>query len=119
MTHALSPRRRLEADLVLTGLAVVAIGASFVLTPGPELVSLFGFELPELCGWKRLTGRPCFGCGLTRSWVYLAHGDLRAAFAMNVGGPLLFAVAVQQVVFRGIRLARWLARRGSRSAEAR
>jgi hypothetical protein len=45
---------------------------------------------PTLCVMHRTTGVPCPGCGLTRSFVATAHGDLGGAFAFHAFGPLLF-----------------------------
>src|SRR5213082_114107 len=44
---------------------------------------------PPLCPFRLLTGLPCPGCGLTRSVVSLAHGDLAAALTFHPLGPLL------------------------------
>jgi hypothetical protein len=44
----------------------------------------------ELCWSKLLLGRPCPGCGLTRSFLALAGGDLPGAAAFNPLGPPLF-----------------------------
>jgi hypothetical protein len=55
---------------------------------------------PVLCPFRLLTGLPCPGCGLTRSWVHLMHGQLSAATAANPFGlvALLTAVALLGVV---------------------
>ncbi|MEH3157095.1 MAG: DUF2752 domain-containing protein [Gordonia paraffinivorans] len=56
-------------------------------------------EGPILCPFRLATGLPCPGCGLTRSWVAFAHGDVSTAFADNVFGPIsLVAVALAVVV---------------------
>lgn len=44
---------------------------------------------PVLCPVRRATGRPCPGCGGTRSLVHLVHGDLRGAAAAHPLGPVL------------------------------
>lgn len=49
---------------------------------------------PVLCIFRRLTGLPCPGCGLTRSWVYLMHGDLSQAFISNPFGPVLVVAVI-------------------------
>lgn len=41
------------------------------------------------CAFRALAGLPCPTCGITRSLVSLAHGDLAAAFVVN---PLVFLV---------------------------
>ncbi len=44
-----------------------------------------------LCLFRRLTEIPCGGCGLTRAFVQLGHGEVAAAIALNPIAPLLFA----------------------------
>lgn len=44
---------------------------------------------PVLCPARRATGRPCPGCGGTRSLVHLLHGDLRGSAAAHPLGPAL------------------------------
>lgn len=62
---------------------------------------------PGLCPFAHLTGLPCPGCGLTRSWVALGHGDVVGAFGLNWFGPLFLTVAV---VVTGVAL--WTALAG-------
>ena len=60
---------------------------------------------PVLCPFRALTGLPCPGCGLTRSWVYLMHGDIGSSLASNWFGPVLIvAVLVLAVVSLRSRL---------------
>ncbi|WP_427385019.1 DUF2752 domain-containing protein [Janibacter sp. G56] len=88
-----------------TALAVAAAGAAglaaaFVLTPaGVD-------DGPVLCPVRRLTGLPCPGCGLTRSWVHLAHGDLSTALSLNLFGPALMAAVAAFVGYVLLRLVR-------------
>lgn len=91
---------------VLLGLGVAVVLAAALLTPSPEAVSLFGQEVPVLCGWRQMTGMPCMGCGLTRSFTYMAHGHVIEAFRMNLLGPLLFALLVGQIPWRLVMLWR-------------
>jgi Protein of unknown function (DUF2752) len=70
------------------------------------LVPFFGAPLPELCMFKRMTGMGCPGCGMTRCFISLAHGDLRAAWRYNPAGPLLFAMLAFQIPFRLVQLIR-------------
>lgn len=43
---------------------------------------------PVLCVSRLLVGVPCGGCGLTRAFVSLAHGEWRAALDYNLLSPL-------------------------------
>jgi hypothetical protein len=69
-------------------------------------VSLFGFEVPLLCSFRRMTGYNCPGCGMTRSFAFMAHGHVIEAFRMNAIGPLFFAFLASQVPWRIWRLWR-------------
>lgn len=105
------------ADALVIAVCAGSIALAFLLAPGSERVALAGFEIPELCGVKRLTGYPCPGCGLTRSWVYLAHGDWRTALSMNVLGPVLFLAAAVQIPLRSYRIWREARRRARAPAD--
>lgn len=58
------------------------------------------------CLMRILTGLPCPGCGMTRSWVHTAHGNLGTAFEYNLFGPIGMAAAAGLVAFVGIALVR-------------
>ena len=74
------------------------------------VVPFLGIPLPELCFLRRFTGIGCPGCGLTRCFISLAHGDLNAAWSYNPAGLLLFAIIAFQVPYRAVQL--WRIRRG-------
>ena len=59
---------------------------------------------PVICPVRRLTGLPCPGCGLTRSWVYLVHGWWRESFLAHPFGPPAAALVVVLAVL--VALAR-------------
>jgi hypothetical protein len=48
----------------------------------------------ELCPFHALTGLPCPGCGLTRAFRAIAHGEFQAAWGFNPFGFLFFALAL-------------------------
>lgn len=58
------------------------------------------------CIVRLLFNIPCPGCGMTRAWVYTAHGDLLTAFQYNLFGPIGMAVAVGAVGFVAYSLVR-------------
>ncbi|MEZ4321387.1 MAG: DUF2752 domain-containing protein [Myxococcota bacterium] len=89
---------------------------SALLTPSSEVVSLFGWDVPMMCGFRRLTGMGCPGCGLTRSFAFMAHGNVLQAFQMNWIGPVLFVGFATQPPYRAYVIARELLQRRSRSA---
>ena len=54
---------------------------------------------PVLCPHRRATGLMCPGCGLSRSFVSLSHGDIVAAFHFHVFGPLVYLIFVASLLW--------------------
>lgn len=71
-----------------------------------------GFALPPLCIAKRLTGYDCPGCGLSRSFVALAHGEWSESLAFNPVGWYWFGFIAGQIPYRAVQIYR--IRRGRR-----
>lgn len=59
--------------------------------------------LPSMCTFKLLTGQPCLACGMTRSWIHLAHGHPLAAVAQNPLGASLFLVTAITLAYLLLR----------------
>ena len=76
--------RRALFVLPLTS-AVFAVSALWSPTDLPGVV---------LCPFRALTGLPCPGCGMTRAFCALGHGDLSGAFGYNALAPFVFAAAL-------------------------
>lgn len=49
---------------------------------------------PMVCLFRRVTGRPCPSCGLTRSWQALGHGRLGDSIRFHPFGPLTVLAAL-------------------------
>jgi hypothetical protein len=62
--------------------------------------------VPETCGMQIMFGRPCPGCGLTRSFIHLAHGDWRSSLAIHRIGWLIALLVVCQIPYRLLALWR-------------
>ena len=102
-TVGAAPRsRRLESVLVgvLAAGGAGALAVSFL--KDPYLTDHGQTTCPVLL----LTGLPCPGCGLTRSWVHLSHGDVGAAFDYNLFGPAFYLVAVGLAIATVVALVR-------------
>ncbi len=82
-------RRRLTAAAEVVGAGGVAGLLVAALLPAAHIE-----DGPVLCPFRRLTGLPCPGCGLTRSWVYLMHGDVHASLWSNPFGPVAIAAVL-------------------------
>jgi len=92
-------RRTSGAEVVAVG-GVAAVGASFLFSP--DHIE----DGPVLCPFRALTGLPCPGCGLTRSWVYAAHGWWEQSFSSHPFGMLLVAAVLVLAVVVAVRRVR-------------
>jgi len=61
-------------------------------------------RLPVLCAFRRMTGVPCPGCGLTRSWVALAGGHLQRSLSFHRMGWLVMLYVALQALRHGLWL---------------
>ncbi len=100
----------IDRSLLLFG-ALVLLG-SVLMSPDADVLTLFGFDVPVMCGYRRWTGQPCLGCGLTRAFTFMAHLRPQEAFAAHALGPLAFVAIVGQIPYRALRL--WRATRSAR-----
>lgn len=82
-------------------IASIVIAASFLLrVESAEEVKLSEFALPPLCLSRAWFGVTCPGCGLTRSFVYLAHGEWSASWHAHRIGWILAVLVVLQIPYR-------------------
>lgn len=103
-------------DIGLAGVAAAQLAASAWLVPTTSggVATSDGTPLGALCWLHAALGIDCPMCGMTRSFVALAHGDLGAAFRFHPAGPLLFVamvVLVAAVAVSAVRRTRPLVER--------
>lgn len=89
-----------KTHFAVGGIALAVLLLSVFLEPGESTVGVMGWDFPPLCAWKQLLGWRCLGCGLTRSFVYMGHGQWLEAFRMHWLGPLGWLLVVSQVPWR-------------------
>lgn len=78
-----------------TGLALLSAGAvcaTALLDPAAVA------DGPVVCPFRLLTGLPCPGCGMTRAWVFLAHGSVGDALMANPFALVTLPAAVVLVL---------------------
>ena len=106
MAESKDSQRWWRYDVNVLILAVVVVLLSILMQPSTSELTVLGYALPPMCAYKVLLGYECLGCGLTRSFVYLGHLELQAAWEMNKMGPFLFAFTLFQFPYRVYRLSR-------------
>lgn len=88
--------------------ALTIIAFSFVLmVRDDQRVAFTGFAaaaLPESCGMRIFFARDCPACGLTRSFIYLAHGEVSNSIGVHRFGWLLAAAVLLQLPYRWLAL---------------
>lgn len=96
-----APRGRHIEMLVISSLALLA---SFLLSVGPgervHVTRFSSFPIPKTCMTQEIFGVSCPGCGLTRSFVHLAHFDWQASWDMHRIGWLMFLATLIQIPYR-------------------
>ncbi len=87
--------------LTLLAIALAATVLPFFLAiDGGGCVAAGGVHLPGFCFAHDVLHVPCPGCGLTRGFVRIAHGDWEGASRMNRIALAMFVVLALQVPWR-------------------
>lgn len=105
--------RLLDGGLGLLAACQLA-GAAWLVPAGDRILLADGRPLGGACLSHTLLGIDCPMCGMTRSFVALAHGDIAASFAFHPAGPLLFVAmfaCVVAILIAAVRHARPLVQR--------
>jgi Protein of unknown function (DUF2752) len=97
--------RRHREMLWVAAVVVVLAAILEVLPSGRVALSFFPeYPLPESCLSKSWMGVECPGCGLTRSFVHLAHGRLGDSLAVHRVGWVLALSLLGQFPYRWLAL---------------
>lgn len=99
-------RRRRHWEMLAIALFVV-IAAALLRVQDDGRVALAAspaLRLPPLCGTQAMFGISCPACGLTRSVVRLAEGDVQRSLAAHRLGWLMAALILLQIPYRVVAL---------------
>jgi hypothetical protein len=88
-----------ESQLLAAG-GLGALGVACLLSP--DSIE----DGPVVCPFRLVTGLPCPGCGMTRSWVYATHGWWRESFASHPFGPVAILAVLVLAVLVAVALVR-------------
>jgi hypothetical protein len=76
-------RQEIQLRTLELGLLLAPLGGAYCY-------SHTSYSSPFFCPFRTLTGIPCPGCGMTRSFLAIAKGNLSSAIGYNLFGPILF-----------------------------
>ncbi len=98
----LARRFRLHRHVLCASLAVISLAFLLEVHADQRVAFRFlpGVPLPETCPSRTLFHVDCPGCGLTRSFVHLAHGNWRASWKIQHAGMFLALAVLLQIPYR-------------------
>ncbi|MBI84941.1 MAG: hypothetical protein CMJ81_17235 [Planctomycetaceae bacterium] len=100
-----SERQLHHGLILLSGIVVLTLAASLRVRGDREVVvPVWNKPLPSFCLVRRLFGLDCPGCGLTRSFICLAHGEIVTACRHNPAAAWLFSLVVLQIPLRTLQI---------------
>ena len=93
------------ASLVVVAMSMLmrSEGVTAVYLPGTSL------PLPDTCMAKRMFGLPCPGCGMTRAFISIGHGQWGRAWGFNPASFILYPFVAVQIPWHAMQY--WLCRR--------
>lgn len=96
------------ASIVWFGGISFLLAASALLSVGDDrevILPFVNLPLPETCSTQSRLGIDCPGCGLTRSFIHIVHGDIAAAWQLNWVSIFVFGYVVAQLP---LSIAHWI-----------
>lgn len=101
-SFAASDAFRVAPYLIIFIACFCILAGALIITPADSAahhLELGGITLPQTCVFKNLTGLPCPGCGLSRSVVAAAHGDIGMSLTHHRLGLLTLLYIVLQFLY--------------------
>jgi hypothetical protein len=80
-------------NIVLAGVIVFVLVYSGIFSPEKD-------NYPVVCIHERLTGEPCFSCGLSHSFSLIVRGRIAEAYEWNQYGMRVFLFFAAQLLLR-------------------
>lgn len=92
---------------IILALCLFILAAAFAAAYIDPVFSFITHDPPGpfgLCIFKNITGHDCPGCGLTRSFLYIARGDFTRSLNYHDFGVILFVYLCLQIIIQVLYL---------------
>lgn len=83
----------LKINLVFAGVIMLILAYSGIFSPDRN-------NYPLVCIHEKITGQPCFSCGLSHSFSLIVRGRIAEAYNWNQYGMRVFLFFFSQLVLR-------------------
>jgi hypothetical protein len=80
-------------NLIFAGVVVLIIVYSGIFSPDRN-------DYPVVCIHEKITGEPCFSCGLSHSFSLIVRGRIHEAYEWNIFGMRVFLFFILQLALR-------------------
>jgi hypothetical protein len=94
--------------IFLSFASLIILLSVLMSTDGKQAVFLPGFSspLPDTCSSRRMLGVDCPGCGLTRAFICISHGQLSKAWKFNHASFIIYLFVAIQLPWHAIQIWR-------------
>lgn len=97
----------LKINLIFAGVVLLVIAYSGIFSPDRN-------NYPVVCMHEKITGLPCFSCGLSHSFSLIVRGRISEAYEWNRYGMRVFLFFASQLLMRVIFSHYWLSDKSHR-----
>jgi hypothetical protein len=80
-------------NIVFAGVILLVFAYSGIFSPDKN-------NYPVVCIHEKLTGEPCFSCGLSHSFSLIVRGRINEAYQWNIYGLRVFLFFIAQILMR-------------------
>ncbi len=89
----LSNEPYLILNIFFAGVVILMIAYSGIFSPDRN-------NYPVVCIHEKITGEPCFSCGLSHSFSLIVRGRIQEAHGWNIYGMRVFLFFISQLILR-------------------
>jgi hypothetical protein len=94
-------------NFIFAGIIFLVFAYSAIFSPDRN-------NYPVVCIHEKITGEPCFSCGLSHSFSLIIRGKITEAYTWNHYGMRVFLFFAAQLIMRIVYPVNWVKQPGTR-----